>query len=340
MLTNLETEVHGRPEARIALIVPCYNEALAIGQVLIAFKKSVPHAALHVFDNNSTDDTAAVARAHGAEVTHVQLRGKGNVVRRMFADVEADIYIMVDGDATYDASEAPHMVSLLQQHKLDMVIGSRVDDGTNHSTYRPGHRLGNRMLTGSVLWVFGGHFTDMLSGYRVFSRRYAKSFPASAQGFETETELTVHALELRMPYAEHATAYSARPEGSTSKLSTFKDGWRILKTIAKLVISEKPLEFFSLLALLLTVISIALAVPIALTYLELGLVPRLPTAVLVTGTMLSALLSLVCGAVLNTVTLGRREAKWLAYLATPAPQPAVLSRSGTGPQVTRSTPSL
>ncbi|GAA6117911.1 glycosyltransferase family 2 protein [Acidovorax sp. FG27] len=320
MLTNLEALGQSQPALRIALIVPCYNEALAIGQVLTGFRKALPDAALHVFDNNSTDDTAAVARAHGAEVTHVRLRGKGNVVRRMFADVEADIYIMVDGDATYDAAQAPHMINMLQQHKLDMVIGSRVDDGTNHSTYRPGHRLGNRLLTGSVLWIFGGHFTDMLSGYRVFSRRYAKSFPASAHGFETETELTVHALELRMPYAEHPTAYSSRPEGSMSKLSTFKDGWRILKTIAKLVISEKPLEFFSLLALLLALISIGMAIPIALTYLELGVVPRLPTAVLTTGTMLSALLSLVCGAVLNTVTLGRREAKWLAYLGTPGPR--------------------
>ena len=304
----------------IAVIVPCFNEALAIGQVLDAFRTSLPGAKLHVFDNNSTDGTAEVARRHGADVTHVRLRGKGNVVRRMFADVEADIYVMVDGDATYDVSQAQLMVDRLLREKLDMVIGCRVDDGANQATYRPGHRIGNKLLTGSVLWIFGGHFTDMLSGYRVFSRRYAKSFPAAAQGFETETELTVHALELRMPYAEHITPYYSRPEGSESKLSTFRDGWRILKTILKLFISERPLVFFSVLALLLSLISIGLAIPIALTFLESGLVPRLPTAVLATGTMLAAMLSLVCGAVLNTVTLGRREVKWLAYLANPGPQ--------------------
>lgn len=200
-----------------------------------------------------------------------------------------------------------------------MVIGCRVDDGSSQAIYRPGHRIGNRLLTGSVLKIFGGHFTDMLSGYRIFSRRYAKSFPASSQGFETETELTVHALELRMPYAEYPTPYYARPEGSESKLSTFKDGWRILKTIVKLFVSERPMTFFSVLALILALTSVGLAIPLAWTYLESGLVPRLPTALLSTGTMLSAMLSLVCGAVLNTVTLGRREVKWLTYLAIPAP---------------------
>lgn len=302
----------------IAVVIPCFNEALAIGQVLDAFHADLPEAALHVFDNNSTDNTAGVAAAHGACVTRVLSRGKGNVVRRMFADVEADVYVMVDGDATYDTSQVRLMVQQLQRDKLDMVIGCRVDDGQNLATYRPGHRLGNKLLTGSVLKIFGGDFTDMLSGYRVFSRRFVKSFPAVAKGFETETELTVHALELRMPCAEFPVAYKSRPEGSESKLSTFRDGWRILKTILKLFISERPLAFFSIAAGLLAASSMLLVLPLAVTYAQTGLVPRLPTAVLATGTMLCAILSLVCGAVLNTVTIGRQEFKHLVYLATPA----------------------
>lgn len=304
---------------RIAVILPCYNEALAIGQVLDEFRQVLPDAELHVFDNRSTDDTASVARAAGATVTHVELRGKGNVVRRMFADVEADVYVMVDGDATYDVSNIPQHVDLLLNDRLDMVVGYRQDDGLNPQTYRRGHRWGNQLLTRSVRQIFGGQFTDMLSGYRVFSRRYAKSFPAAAQGFETETELSVHALELRMPYAEVAVAYRSRPEGSVSKLSTFRDGRRILMTILKLFISERPLAFFSIVAGVLATLSIAITVPLALTYIETGLVPRLPTAVLATGMMLCAMLALVCGAVLRTVTMGRREVKRFAYLAVPAP---------------------
>ena len=304
---------------RIAVILPCYNEALAIGQVLDEFRQVLPDAELHVFDNRSTDDTASVARAAGATVTHVELRGKGNVVRRMFADVEADVYVMVDGDATYDVSNIPQHVDLLLNDRLDMVVGYRQDDGLNPQTYRRGHRWGNQLLTRSVRQIFGGQFTDMLSGYRVFSRRYAKSFPAAAQGFETETELSVHALELRMPYAEVAVAYRSGPEGSVSKLSTFRDGRRILMTILKLFISERPLAFFSIVAGVLATLSIAITVPLALTYIETGLVPRLPTAVLATGMMLCAMLALVCGAVLRTVTMGRREVKRFAYLAVPAP---------------------
>lgn len=303
----------------IAVILPCFNEALAIGQVLDEFKRHLPSAGLHVFDNRSTDDTAAVARAAGALVTHVQLRGKGNVVRRMFADVEADVYVMVDGDATYDLSNIRLHIDLLLNNHLDMVVGNRQDDGLNPQTYRPGHRWGNQLLTRSVRRIFGGQFTDMLSGYRVFSRRYVKSFPAAAAGFETETELSVHALELRMPYAEVAVAYRSRPEGSVSKLSTFRDGRRILATILKLFISERPLVFFSIVAGALATLSIAITIPLAVTYVETGLVPRLPTAVLATGMMLCAMLSLVCGAVLRTVTMGRREVKRFAYLAIPAP---------------------
>ena len=302
---------------RIAAVIPCFNEALAIAQVVAGFRAALPEAEIHVFDNNSTDDTAAVARAAGAIVTHVAAPGKGNVVRRMFADVEADVYVMVDGDATYDTGAARRLIDRLISDNLDMVVGNRVDDGQDALTYRAGHRFGNRMLTGAVTRLFGGGLTDMLSGYRVFSRRYVKSFPALSRGFEIETELTVHALELRMPYAEESTVYSTRPEGSHSKLSTYRDGWRILKTICKLFISERPLRFFTIIAVLLAAASLALVIPLFLTYLQTGLVPRLPTAVLATGAMLSAMLSLLCGTVMHAVTLGRREAKRLRYLAIP-----------------------
>ncbi len=306
-------------QTRVAVVIPCFNEALAIGQVLAEFRRDLPQAALHVFDNRSTDATGAVARAGGALVTQVNLRGKGNVVRRMFADVEADVYVMVDGDATYDASDIQQHIELLLRDRIDMVVGCRRDDGADAQTYRPGHRWGNRLLNGSVSQIFGGQFTDMLSGYRVFSRRYAKSFPASSQGFEIETELCVHALELRMPCAEVAVRYRSRPEGSVSKLSTFRDGWRILKTVLKLFISERPLAFFSLVATALAAVAIGLVLPLTLTYLQTGLVPRLPTLVFATGLMLGAMLALVCGAILRTVTIGRREAKRFAYLAIAAP---------------------
>ena len=302
---------------RIAAVIPCFNEALAITQVVEEFRAALPAAEIHVFDNNSTDDTAAVARAAGASVTHVALRGKGNVARRMFADVEADVYVMVDGDATYDVGEVRRLIELMVEGNLDMVVGSRVDDGADMQTYRRGHRFGNALLTGAVASLFDGRMTDMLSGYRVFSRRYAKSFPALSRGFEIETELTVHALELRMPFAEVPVPYRARPEGSESKLSTYRDGWRILKTICKLFVSERPLQFFSGAAGLLVLLSLILAQPLLSTYLATGLVPRLPTAVLVTGMMLMAMLSFVCGVVLHTVTIGRREAKRLSYLAIP-----------------------
>jgi len=302
---------------RIAAVIPCFNEALAITQVVDEFRAALPEAEIHVFDNNSTDDTAAVARAAGATVTHVALRGKGNVARRMFADVEADVYVMVDGDATYDVGQVRRLIDLMVEGNLDMVVGSRVDDGGDAQTYRRGHRFGNALLTGAVARLFGGRLTDMLSGYRVFSRRYAKSFPAVSEGFEIETELTVHALELRMPFAEMPVPYRSRPEGSESKLSTYRDGWRILKTICKLFVSERPLQFFSGIAGVLALVSLVLAEPLVVTYLDTGLVPRLPTAVLATGTMLIAMLSFVCGVVLHTVTIGRQEAKRLCYLAIP-----------------------
>lgn len=310
---------------RIAVILPCYNESGAVGQVVDEFKAALPGVPVHVFDNASTDGTAQVAQAHGALVHNVSLRGKGHVVRRMFADVEADVYVMTDGDATYDASNIQALIDGVLHQGCDMVVGARFDDGSNVHAYRPGHRLGNSLLTGSVALLFGGQFTDMLSGHRVFSRRYVKSFPAISRGFETETELTVHALELRMPCLELPVAYRSRPEGTASKLSTFKDGWRILGTIVRLFTSERPLAFFLYLAAALALLAIGLAVPLMLTYLETGKVPRLPTAVLATGTMLSSLLSVVCGAVLHNVTLARQEAKQLVYLSIPA------TRSGPRP---------
>ena len=261
-----------------------------------------------------------IAREAGAKVVAVPFRGKGNVVRRMFADVDADLYVMVDGDATYDASAVRRLVDKLLDDHLDMVVGCReAEVSVAGEAYRRGHQWGNRMLTQSVVSIFGGNFTDMLSGYRVFSRRYAKSFPALSHGFETETELTVHALELRMPYGEVMTAYGARPEGSVSKLSTYRDGWRILKTIGRLYVRERPFAFFGIFALILALASVLLSLPLLAEYLREGLVPRLPTAVLSASMMLSALLSFVCGLILDNVTCGRQETKRLAYLAIPAP---------------------
>lgn len=303
----------------MAVIVPCHNEEVAVAQVVGDFQRAMPEASVVVFDNNSTDRTAEVARAAGAEVIPVALRGKGNVVRRMFADVEADIYVMVDGDATYDAASVHRLVDKLLDDHLDMVVGCRETPQTEAgAAYRRGHQWGNRLLTGSVASIFGGHFTDMLSGYRAFSRRYAKSFPAASHGFETETELTVHALELRMACGEIVTPYGARPEGSESKLSTYRDGWRILKTIGRLYLSERPLAFFGGCALLLAVMSLGLAAPVLVEYLESGTVPRLPTAVLSAATMISAMLALSAGMVLDNVTRGRHEVRRLAYLAIPA----------------------
>jgi glycosyltransferase involved in cell wall biosynthesis len=321
----LRTDATFGPDIRIAVVVPCFNEAGAIAQVIADCRAALPEAAIHVFDNDSTDGTAEVARAHGAHVTRVALRGKGNVVRRMFADVEADVYLMVDGDATYDVGGARQMVARMLDEGLDMVVGARFDDGRNPQTYRPGHRFGNRLLTASVGTFFGGGFSDMLSGYRVFSRRYAKSFPAAAKGFETETELTVHALELRMPCAEEPVPYLARAEGTESKLSTYRDGWRILVTILRLFVSERPLAFFTLVAASMAVLAIGLAVPLVVHYWQTGLVPRLPTAVLAVGVMLAGMLAQMSGAILHTVTLGRQEAKRLIYLSIPAPARGPLS---------------
>ena len=304
----------------LAVLVPCFNEAVAIGAVVAQFRAALPRARIYVYDNNSTDDTVAIATRAGAVVRCVTRQGKGNVVRRMFADIEADVYVLVDGDATYDAAMVQAMVDRLLDDQLDMVVGARQSEGI--ASYRRGHRLGNRLLSGCVAWLFGREFSDLLSGYRVFSRRYVKSFPALSEGFEIETELTVHALELRMPIAEVATPYAARPDGSVSKLSTYRDGWRILGTILHLFKAERPVAFFSLLAAILASAAVVLSVPLFQTYLATGLVPRIPTAVLVTGMMLMAMGFLLCGLVLDTVTRGRREMKLLAYLAIPPPREA------------------
>jgi glycosyltransferase involved in cell wall biosynthesis len=300
---------------RVAVLLPCYNEAAAIGQTVADFRAALPDATIYVYDNNSTDKTVEVAAAAGAIVRTERMQGKGNVVRRMFADVEADIYLMADGDATYEAAAAPALIDLLVSDQLDMVVGARKSEVD--AAYRRGHRLGNAMLTGMLAWLFGRSFTDILSGYRVFSRRFVKSFPVLSEGFEIETEISVHALELRMPVAERVTAYAARPEGSESKLSTYRDGWRILRTILTLFRIEKPLAFFGIIGAALALIAIAISIPLFLTFFETGLVPRLPTAVLAMGIMLLAFLNGFCGLILDTVVRGRREMRRLAYLAHP-----------------------
>jgi glycosyltransferase involved in cell wall biosynthesis len=309
-----------KPEAiarlRVAVLVPCFNEEAAIGKVIADFGAALPEAVIYVYDNNSTDRTVEVARQAGAQVRREPRQGKGNVVRRMFADIEAEVYFLVDGDATYDAPSARAMLSDLIENRRDMVVGARVNP--QDAAYRRGHRTGNRLLTEFVAAVFGRSFTDILSGYRAFSRRFVKSFPVLSGGFEIETELTIHALELDLPVGEIATPYYARPEGSASKLSTWRDGLRILGTIFRLYRSERPLTFFSAIGIGFAVASIILAYPVIETYLAQGIVPRLPTAVLSMGLMVIAFLSVTCGLILDTVTRGRREMKLLAYLGQQA----------------------
>ncbi|HSD17979.1 MAG TPA: glycosyltransferase family 2 protein [Thermomonas sp.] len=301
---------------RVAVLVPCFNEAVAISQVVQDFRAALPEAEIYVFDNNSKDETSAIARANGAQVRQVTLQGKGHVVRRQFADVDADVYLMVDGDDTYHAASAPALVRCLLDGHHDMVVGVRQAQAT--AAYRSGHAWGNRMLTGFLSWLFGRNCRDILTGYRAFSRRFVKSFPVLSAGFDIETELTVHALEMKMSVGEVETPYKERPEGSFSKLSTYKDGFRILRTMLRLFSAERPLVFFGVISAVLALLSVALAVPVVAEYMRTGLVPRLPTAVLVTGIMLTALLGATVGLVLDTVTRGRREAKMLAYLAQSA----------------------
>ena len=302
----------------VAVLIPCYNEEHAITQVVADFKAALPAATIYVYDNNSRDKTVELARAAGAVVRHEPLQGKGNVVRRMFSDIEADIYVMVDGDATYHAASAPGMIARLVEDNLDMVVGGRLRT-EEAGAFRAGHEFGNHLLTGFVARLFGDRVQDMLSGYRVFSRRFVKSFPAMSSGFETETELVVHALSLSMPVAEMETPYFARPEGSVSKLNTYRDGWRILLTILKLLKRERPLALFGCIFAVLSLAAVGLAEPIVLTYMKTGLVPRFPTAILATGIMILAFLSLTAGVILDTVTHGRRETKRLHYLSYKAP---------------------
>jgi glycosyltransferase involved in cell wall biosynthesis len=303
-------------EFRVAVLIPCYNEAITIGGVVADFQSALPGARIYVYDNNSSDDTVERARAAGATVRIERRQGKGYVVCRMFADVEADAYVLVDGDGTYDAADASTMIALLLDQQLDMVTGTRIE--TAKESYRRGHRFGNRLLTGLVRAIFGSGVADMLSGYRVFSRRFIKSFPALSTGFEIETQFTVHALELDMPVGEVPTSYSERALGSASKLHTYRDGWRILRTIIALVKDERPLRFFMICSAVLVLIALALGLPVVSEFIRTDRVPRLPTAVLAASLMGVASLSAVCGLVLDSVQHGRKEAKRLAYLAIPA----------------------
>jgi glycosyltransferase involved in cell wall biosynthesis len=306
-----------QPQLRIAILLPCYNEEAAITQTVAGFRAALPYASIYVYDNNSSDRTRELAAAAGAIVRTERMQGKGHVVRRMFADVEADIYVMADGDATYEAAAAPELVRRLLDEQLDMVVGARRSEVDQ--AYRRGHRLGNQVLTGILARLFGRTFSDILSGYRVFSRRFVKSFPALSRGFETETEISVHALELAMPVAEVVTAYGARPEGSESKLSTYRDGWRIMRTIIHLFRIERPVLFYGSFSVAMAILAFILAIPLVITYAQTGLVPRFPTAILITGLMVVAFLSFAAGLILDTVVRGRREVRRLAYLSLPAP---------------------
>jgi glycosyltransferase involved in cell wall biosynthesis len=306
---------HGWAPPIVAVLIPCYNEERTISCVVANFRRALPSATIYVYDNNSNDATGRLAEVAGAIVRTEPVQGKGQVVRRMFADVEADVYVMVDGDDTYDASSAALMVDILLRERVDMVVGCRVDD--NVAAYRPGHRFGNALLTRAVAWLFEGRFKDVLSGYRIFSRRFVKSFPISARGFEIETEITVHALTLQSPIREIETNYRARVEGSTSKLRTYRDGFHILRMIFDLVRKERPLLFFTGTAILFALLSLILTYPVVTEFLRTGLVPRFPTAILATGLAILSALSLACGFVLDTVTRGWRSMAMLAYLSIP-----------------------
>ena len=311
-----QKQEYGLSEISVAVIIPCYNEAATIATVVRDFRGHLPHADIYVYDNNSSDETGRIAEEAGAIVRRESQQGKGHVVRRMLSDIDADVYLMADGDDTYDASAGPQMVQMIVEQSLAMVVARRIPKPAG--AYRTGHMLGNKLFTGAVEKLFGRTFTDILSGYRALSRRFVKSFPLASAGFEVETELSVHALTLKLPVAEIDTLYRMRPEGSVSKLSTYGDGLRILNRIVQLLRTERPQLFFSVIGCVLLMLSLAMAYPLIVTFLQTGLVPRFPTAILATGTALSGLLSFCSGFILDTVTRGRREAKQLAYLATPA----------------------
>ncbi len=310
---------------RIAVLIPCHNEEASVGTMVRDLAMVVPEADIYVYDNGSSDRTTAVAAAAGALVRHESIPGKGYVVCRMFSEIDADVYLLIDGDATYDTGCARAMIEQLIKDRLDMICAARIDE--TPQAYRRGHRFGNSLLTKMVAMVFGNRFHDMLTGYRAFSRRFVKSFPTLSKGFEIETQLTVHALQMQMRVAEIPTPYFERTQSSLSKLHTFKDGWRILRVIARLIKDERPLIFFSTVFLLLATLSVVLAWPVIVEFMETGLVPRLPTAILSTGIMLLAFLSLFSGIVLDTVAQGRRESKRLHYIAIP-PLPTDVTVAG------------
>lgn len=303
---------------KIAVLIPCYNEQATVATVVADFRAALPNADIYVYDNNSTDETVARAKKAGAIVRNEAWQGKGNVVRRMFADIEADVYVLTDGDDTYDAAAAPGMVNMLINDGYDIVSGKRI--ATGEAAYRPGHVLGNHLLTGLTSLMFRVKLEDMLTGYRIMSKRFVKSFPLTSQGFAIETELTVHAVRMLVPEIEVPTTYKERPEGSTSKLSTFRDGWRILMMISLLLRKERPLFFYGVFFILFALLSFGVGIPVIIEYMHTGLVPRLPSAVLSTGAMMLAFLCLICGIILDTVTRGRWELKRLTYLGYPGPQ--------------------
>jgi glycosyltransferase involved in cell wall biosynthesis len=298
----------------VAVLIPCHNEELTIADVLADFRTALPTCRIYGYDNNSTDNTVVRAREAGAIVRDEQLQGKGNVIRRMFSDVSADVYLTADGDGTYDPKIAPNLIRTITVDALDMVIGVRLLDESEEA-FRPGHRAGNKTLTKFVGWLFGHRFSDILSGYRALSRRFVKSFPALASEFEIETELTIHALELKMPVGEVEVTYAARPKGSRSKLSTMRDGFRIFAAIIFLFKEVRPARFFGAIFAVLALMSLVLSYPLIVTNFQTSLVPRLPTIVLATGIMLLAFISGVCGIILDTVSRGRREAKRMIYLS-------------------------
>jgi glycosyltransferase involved in cell wall biosynthesis len=302
----------------IAILIPCFNEETTIRQVISDFKKNLPNARIYVYDNNSNDNTVQVALDAGATVKHEKRQGKGNVVARMFADIEADVYVLVDGDATYDSSSIQKMIQTLINGPYDMVNAARISQSSE--AYRPGHTLGNRLFSYIVRKIFGKSLSDLFSGYRIFSRRFVKSFPCFSKGFEIETDLTIHALSLHIPIIEIQTPYYARPPGSFSKLSTFRDGWRILGVIFNLVRTEKPLLFFFSFSILFLAASFLLGLPIISEFLKIGSVPRLPSAILAASFGIMSFLSLISGFILDGVTISRKETKRLRYLSFTASQ--------------------
>lgn len=304
---------------RVAVVIPCLNEEDAIASVVREFRTALPEAAIYVCDNGSSDDTGGRAREAGALVVHEPAAGKGNAVKRLFADIDAQVYVLVDGDGTYDAGDAPDMVRRVEQEHFDVVIGSR-RDSYGHSDSRVGHELGNRMITNAVNVLFNVELEDILSGYRVMSRRYVKSAPILVSGFEVETMLTIHALEVGANMTELPTTYRSRPHGTASKLRTWRDGFRILHTIVYFFKEIRPFRFFSVIAALFAGAGLVLGVPVILEFMETGLVPRFPTALLATGLMVLASISLVSGMILDSVALQRREWKRLAYLGFPGPK--------------------